>query len=296
MKAVLLTVGVAVAVQLGLAQAGGGQPTAGRGPSAIESLAAAERAFASLAGKIGQLPAFLAYFADDVVTFQPLPASGKQSLRERALAASYPSPYHLDWEPWFADIAGSEDLGYTTGPTLFTDAATGKTLSAGWYFSVWKKDVNGWRVAADIGVEAPPVPALRPVDLRVGVASAQWARPGASGEELLAVERQMADMASSAGLAAACARYAGPSTRVYRNGSAPAVGGEAIAAALAGKPTPRGWRTTHAEVARSGDLAYSYGVYEAAEGPGAAKSAFLHVWKPGPTGWTLAAEVVTAGR
>ena len=95
--------------------------------SAAAALVEAERAFSRLAGKIGYVPAFLAYFADDVMTFQPAPGLGKDRLRETAARMPVPPTVKADWEPWFAGAARAGDLGYTTGPSVFTEAATGST-------------------------------------------------------------------------------------------------------------------------------------------------------------------------
>src|SRR5512144_399135 len=79
----------------------------------VDSLVQAERAFSTLSGKIGHVPAFLAYFADDGMTFQPAPAAGKERLRAAAARIAGPPPVRVDWEPWFADISEAGDLGYT---------------------------------------------------------------------------------------------------------------------------------------------------------------------------------------
>ena len=67
----------------------------------VEVLAAAERAFAALSVKVGYLPAFLAYFSDEVVTFGPVPGRGKESLR--AAAAVFMD--HLEASPTPGPVA-----------------------------------------------------------------------------------------------------------------------------------------------------------------------------------------------
>ncbi len=261
----------------------------------VDSLVQAERAFSTLSGKIGHVPAFLAYFADDVMTFQPAPAAGKERLRAAAARMAGPPPVRVDWEPWFADIADAGDLGYTTGPSIFTEVATGKVVRTGWYFSVWKKDAYGWRVAADIGTEAPPAGPLRPRTVDVGVSGAAFASPSHTRDRLLALERDLAAAVTESGLAKAYATYTGPSSRVHRDGTAPVVGEAAIAAFLAGQPKPIGWRALDAVVSSSRDIAYTLGECDLPPAPGAAavKAGYLRVWKSGPRGWWLAADVVT---
>jgi ketosteroid isomerase-like protein len=252
----------------------------------------AERAFSRLAGKIGYIPAFLAYFADDVVTFQPAPATGKDRLREAAARMPMPPPVKADWEPWFAGVASGGDLGYTTGPSVFSDASTGKVLRTGWYFSVWKHDAYGWRVAADIGVQAPDAGPLRPH--AVDVAPAATGKPR-SREDLLAVERDLAAAITNEGLPKAYRRYTGPTSRLHRDGSAPVVGAANIDAFLAGQPRPTGCHVVEAGLAKSGDLAYAVGDCEIAPASGTtpAKAGFLRVWTSAASGWSLAADVVT---
>jgi ketosteroid isomerase-like protein len=256
------------------------------------ALVEAERAFSRLAGKIGYIPAFLAYFADDVFTFQPAPAQGKDRLREAAARMAVPPNVTADWEPWFAGAASAGDLGYTTGPSVFTEAATGKVLRRGWYFSVWKHDAYGWRVAADIGVQAPEAGPLRPHVVDVAPAAVGRAR---SRDDLLGVERQFVAAIASDGLPKAYARYTSGTSRLYRDGSAPVVGTADIEAFLASQPKPTGCRVVEAGISKSGDLAYTAGECEVAPASGAAsvKAGFLRVWTSAAAGWSLAADVVT---
>lgn len=281
-----------------------GQTTIGQARAgSLASLVEAERAFAKLSAKLGQLPAFLAYFADDVVTFRPLPAGGKDALREAAVSAPNPSVRLLDWEPWFAGIARAGDLGYTTGPSVVTDLVGGKVLRRGWYFSVWRHDEYGWRVVADIGVEAPGADPPRPSPLTVGAAA-----PGAASDtrasikqpwraELAAAERELCEKLPRSG-AAAYRPYLTPSARFYRDGVGAVVGAEGILRFLSDKPLAAGCRAVQTIVSSSGDLAYSYGFYDlpASASETAATSSFLRVWQAGPSGWLLAAEVVNVGQ
>jgi ketosteroid isomerase-like protein len=260
--------------------------------SAAQSLAEAERAFSRLSGRIGHVAAFLAYFADDVVTFQPGPATGKERLRETASRMPVPPAVKLDWEPWFAGAARSGDLGYTTGPSVFSDAATGKVLRTGWYYSVWKRDANGWRVAADIGIESPPVGELRPRTIEFDAALDGTGLSG-TREGVVGFERELAKAVGDVGLAKAYAPYLTPTSRVHRDGSAPVVGGAAIEAYLAGLPRPAGCRVVDAGVSKAGDFAFSVGECESTGATAPGRAGFLHAWTNGARGWRLAADVVT---
>lgn len=304
-------VGVVMVVALS-AQAGGqvspGGPPKAPGAatdraSSFQALVEAERAFSRLSLRIGQAAAFLAYFGDEVVTFHPQPVLGKEELRRQAAAVPTPPPRNLDWEPWFADVASSGDLGYTTGPVLLAEGATGKTLFTGWYFSVWQKDRGGWHVAADIGVGAPPVGPLRPEQTAATGQTPRLTMPPAGRVTLahrsaygalLKAERAL-DAARPGQEAAAYRGRLGAETRLYRDGVAPVVGRDAILAFLAKRPVPAGCRAAGVEVASSGDLGWSYGTCQAGPGTpgteGAARS-FVRVWKVDAEGWKLQAEVI----
>jgi len=256
----------------------------------------AERAFSRLSAKVGHIAAFLAYFSDDVVTFQPAPGIGKERLRQAADRMAVPPPAKLDWEPWFADASEAGDLAYTTGPSILTEVSTGKVVRTGWYFSIWKHDTSGWRVIADIGIEAPAAGPLRPRTVDpVGPSARGTAAGGRTREDVLALERELAAAISSTGLPKAYTRYLAPSSRLLRDGAAPVVGASAIEAFLAGQPKPLGCRPTDAGISRSGDLAYSLGECDVPLAPATtpAKAGFLRVWKSTPRGWWLAADVVT---
>lgn len=282
---------LAIALAAGLVSADSRAPS---GPG-VAALVEEERAFAQLSGKVGQAAAFLAYFADDVVTFQPAPQTGKSALRAAAAKAVLPAPRMLDWEPWYAGVSSAGDLGFTTGPSRITDVASGQAVHTGWYFSVWKHDHNGWRVAADVGVRAPDVGPLRPHDVGGDEALPVTRATGRSFEAVRELEAKLARGAARQELLRAYAPYLDATTRVYRDGRDPAVGAEHARALLSGEAPSAGWRVAGGSIATSGDLAYAYGECGAATAGGGASSrcGFLRVWRVGPGGWRLAADVVT---
>jgi ketosteroid isomerase-like protein len=274
---------------------GGGSLPGQERSASVNSLVETERAFATLSGKVGHIPAFLAYFADDVVTFGPAPRRGKEALRAAAARTTVPPAVSVDWEPWFADLAAAGDLGYTTGPSIFRETATGQVTRTGWYFSVWRHDSLGWRVAADIGIAAPPAGALRPRVVEAGSSAREPGAPGGTREDIVGLDRALADAMARSGVAKAYAPLLAASTRVHRDGTAPVVGAAAVEEFLAGEAAPLACRTVDAAVSARGDFAYSLGECDIAPAPGTStvKAGYLRVWKSGPRGWRLAADVVT---
>ncbi len=89
--------------------------------------------------------------SDSGFIFQAGPVLGKKFWQEAEQGTDL-----LTWEPIFADISSSGDLGYTTGPWEFrTKRDDTNPVAGGYYVSVWKKENNNWKVALDIGISYP---------------------------------------------------------------------------------------------------------------------------------------------
>ena len=92
-------------------------------PPALASLVASERDFAKTSVEKGIRESFLAFFADDGINFQPHPVRTRETMLKRPTPA-VPPPVVLNWEPAYADVSNAGDLGYTTGPYVFTDLSS----------------------------------------------------------------------------------------------------------------------------------------------------------------------------
>lgn len=123
-------------------------PLAHADSTALDSLVAAERAFAQSSVEEGMKTAFLAALAPDAILFRPGPVNGVQLWTSRP-----ESPAVLEWAPSFAELSGDGDLGFTSGPWSFRPAKGQAPVAFGHFVSVWRRDVGRpWRVALDIGV------------------------------------------------------------------------------------------------------------------------------------------------
>ena len=126
-------------------------------PASEEELLAVDRAFSELSADKGMKHAFLEYAADNVVMLRKnkLPVEGKNALAVHFTTFS-DTGFVLTWEPLFADIAMSGDLGYTYGiyTSLNHTKDGSKTESRGTYVSIWRKDNSGnWKFVLDSGNE-----------------------------------------------------------------------------------------------------------------------------------------------
>jgi ketosteroid isomerase-like protein len=99
-----------------------------------------------------------AFFADTTMwPIQLAPAgSGAAATRERSTRMWRNPNFTLEWNPIYADVAASGDLGYTIGKWTRTvkDSTGAATTAHGTYLTVWRKQKDGsWKVVADTGDE-----------------------------------------------------------------------------------------------------------------------------------------------
>jgi ketosteroid isomerase-like protein len=123
-----------------------------------DALMQVDRDFAKMAADSGIANAFV-YFAADSATMLrrgSAPIVGRDTIR--TLFADEVGTT-LKWAPYFADIAASNDLGYTLGSSqyIYKDSTGAEKTSYGYYVTIWKKQPSGiWKYVLDTGVSAPP--------------------------------------------------------------------------------------------------------------------------------------------
>lgn len=121
---------------------------------------AADSLFSDLSYRMGASFAFANTIADDGVMFgSPALVIGPKAVKEYFDARGEPSS--LTWQPIYASIAGSGDLGFTIGESVTT--ARGPSGAAVQrfrkYLTVWKKQRDGtWKFVVD-GGNGSPAPA-----------------------------------------------------------------------------------------------------------------------------------------
>jgi ketosteroid isomerase-like protein len=116
-----------------------------------------DKAFSDLSKAYGMKHAFLEYAAEEAVILREnsLPQVGKSIIAERFKSIS-DSGFILTWEPQFADVAASGELGYSYGifTTTSKDSLGNPVVEKGTYVSVWKKNNDGkWKFVLDTGNE-----------------------------------------------------------------------------------------------------------------------------------------------
>jgi len=260
----------------------------------LAAMADTERAFSKLSVEKGIRESFLTYFADDAINFAPGPVNAKQAIRSRP-APAQPPPVTLEWTPMYGDISQAGDLGYLTGPFVFTDHGPRQQPPGhGAYFSIWKKQADGtYKVVLDLGTSTPE--AVAP--LTTGFTAAAPPAAAAKGEDeksygvldhqaLLRTEADLQHAARAKGEAGALLDRFADDARAYRSDVMPAIGKEAIKGLLPKGSGEVSWKADAAIAASSGDLGYTYGSYKrAAAGDAPAEQGyFLRVWRRGAGG------------
>lgn len=269
--------------------------TADELPAALQKMADTERAFARRAAETTIREAFIAFFADEAVSFEPEPGPARERLRAR----NQPQPpgVQLIWEPRLGDVAESGDLGYLTGPAQVI--VPGKTTQHTNYFSVWKRQADGeYRVILDVGVTTPSAPAFAPGLVRAETRGAPQAggRPARDPRAtLVAADRAMADELKRLGPAAAYRAALHPDARVMRTGATPMTSRDDAVAWLAANVETMTAEPREAEAAGSGELGYTWGRFELKTSGGASQVGYyVRVWTRQADGpWRIATDVTT---
>jgi ketosteroid isomerase-like protein len=238
----------------------GARPGAGAEtlPPALSAMADAERAFSRRASEIGVRDAFVEFFADESVNFQPDPGPARERLRQQPPPP--PGRPAFSWEPRTGDVAASGDLGWLTGPVKFPQADG--SLRHGCYFSVWKKQADGrFLVILDIGVQPPGEVAFAPGFVRAPSRAAgtpSWSRSEAE-RTLLDADKAFAAAIGRDGAAAAFRTVMHPQGRLHRNGFQPLTSRDDAATWLANQVKAMTSTPMKSETGASGDLGYTWG-------------------------------------
>ena len=263
---------------------------------ARESLAATERAFARYSIEHGVRAAFIEYFADDGINFQPSPVNTKEAFPARPPAD--PKRFALDWHPVLVEVARAGDLGFSTGPSTLVDRAAEKPrVRTGIYFSVWRQHARVWRVAIDGGIQTPAATpdAAFGAQLRASPATG-FPDIAQSAGTIVAIETRPPFRSGAATRSAEYAALLLPDARLLIDSAAPVIGRDAASDYLAQRTTSFEWRPIAAHASQSADLAYSYGTVHFDRSDGRAVDAhYIHLWLRDARGeWKLAFDVVLA--
>jgi ketosteroid isomerase-like protein len=253
--------------------------------AAAQTLVENEAKFVQMGHDQGSRAAFLHFLADDAITFQPSPINAKKSWFART--DDGPS---LKWQPVFAAVAASCDLGYTTGPAEWRARKEDeKPQGYGQSVSIWKKQKDGeWRVVIDIGGSAPGAQKVEdPPELGITAPAPAKVDLAAAKKKLREAETWFANTAKTDSTAALIGS-SDPSVRVIRDGVYPAVGRAPANLMLSVRRGELTMERLGGEMSAAGDLAYSYGRYNVVRSQDSERGHYLQIWRTDDKGvWKL---------
>jgi ketosteroid isomerase-like protein len=250
--------------------------------AALRSLLETEYAFCQEA-QTSVRAAFLDYLAEDSLLLEPAPVPGRAFY-----AAAKDDPGSLEWYPAGADTAESGDLGFTTGPWIYS---RGGAQIHGHYLTIWKRDATcRWWIAFDGGVSHAAAANVEPKLVPDAVSAAKRNAPPAKLVAEDAVSRAISDFEDTSrqdGFAAGLRTYARTlDFRLYTDGEAPM-----------GVSAANRYLTAHTVVGtyqedargRSADSTLAYSVGELRDAQQRSRHAYAQIWQfdPRVANWGL---------
>src|SRR5215210_763729 len=259
----------------------------------LQEMVKTEQAFSRMAEEKNTRDAFLAFIADDGLLFRPGAVNGKKWMLEHPVPPSDKKPL-LAWQPSFAGMAASGDMGFTTGPWEFkSDIKDEKPAGFGHFMTVWKKQPDGsWKFVVDRGISHPqsggPQTLWQPTAANQKT-SAKVVDQASARNALLDRDRQYSADRLRQGLVKTFLSYASPEVRLYRADNLPFIGRQASAGALTTAKGQFTWQPIAGDVSRAGDLGYTHGKYEVADDTKKVieHGSYVRIWKKQDGVWRI---------
>ncbi len=248
-----------------------------------DEVVAAERAFAKDGYDLGFKASFLKHSAADAIVLQPGPVNAHESLNAAPDLAPGEIEPKLVWWPLYAGIAGSGDLGFTTGPYAVDDERRGH------YFTVWKKQADGqWKWVIDAGVGADPAAeAEQGADVSfLPTARTRSASPHDALAAVVALERRLAERAAD-DVSAAYGDVLDEDSRLHSSGPPPAKTPDRRDAVFMARPASITFSHLGGGASDAGDLVWTYGEGRWSENGAGKTGHYIRVWQKRRAGWRL---------
>ncbi len=219
-----------------------------------KSLVNTEKDFAATVAKSGTKAAYASYAASDAITFAPNPVNARE------YHAKGEDSKGLSWTPAYARVSRSGDWGFTSGAYTFQGAE--KTY--GDYLSIWKMINGKWQLVLDLGTtHNKPLNKVTPKFIE----PKEFRKPQYTNDKdiatgqgiILTTEKTLETTLKSYGIAA-FSGFLGEDSRLLFPGREPIIGKDNVLAFYNSMVSKISFKTTKADKALGGDLAYTYGV------------------------------------
>ena len=265
----------------------------------LQEMVKTEQAFSKMAEEKNTRDAFMAYIADDGLLFRPGAVNGKKWMQEHPVPPSDKKPL-LAWQPSFAGMAASGDMGLSTGPWEFKgDIKDEKPSGYGHFVTVWKKQADGsWKFAVDLGISHPesggPQTLWQPAETAANTTE-KTVVVAVALKGLLVRDRVMGLNMVNEGLVKVFQSFASPEVRLYRNASLPVIGRDASVAVLSKMKGQSVSKPIGGDVSRAGDLGYTHGTYEITDAKKVIEhGSYVRIWKMQDNAWRVVLDVTNA--
>ena len=261
-------------------------------PEAARAIIDTEQAFAADTAARGPAYSFRDYVAPSAIALLPDPVSGRVEVAEARKRIEgrprppAPVPANIHWWPVVAGIAGSGEIGFTSGPVSFAKPGT-----YGFIFTVWERQVDGsWKFFFDGGPNVDGPPQFKPADpvRLVKMATRRSRSPDAALREVAAAEAGIA-VAAGKDLLAAYRPYLGDDTQLMGSGGQPTFGPVDAPAELARRGKRIDFEPLGARAANSADFVFTYG---RAVVDGAGQGGYTRIWQNSRRGWRIIVDQV----
>src|SRR5262245_18635938 len=254
----------------------------------INLLVQAEKDFSKLSVEKGIKDSFVANFADDAIIFRPGPVAGKKWYEGRP-----PTPGVLSWQPVLSEIAASGELGYNTGPYEYREKADAKPVGYGEFFSFWKKQVDGkWKVVLDQGCEH----SMTNNEVKLEAIVSQSKAADSKNDDLLMlmeIDRKFSQLSKEQGVQKAFAQFLAQKTRLLRPQLFPESNRDKVLAIIAQEKGTLTWEPSGGDIAKSGDLGYTYGLSQRNVEGKIETGNYVRAWRKENSEWKIAVDVMT---
>jgi ketosteroid isomerase-like protein len=246
----------------------------------VQDVINAEKAFAAYSQEHNTRDAFLNFMAADGLVFKAgKPVNAIDDWKPRPV-----NPAKLLWEPAFAGIAASGELGFTTGLWQFKKSMQDTAMASGIFTSVWRKGANGeWKNIVDMGYGLPK-PAYQSPRIKTS-------KPGiTAGKDLsdaMAVDQQFIEKYDRLGKAAFNEALTADSW-LNMQGALPFTSAAQHEQAIALIPAGLVMKPIGGGISAAKDLAYVYGSVDYNH----KTESYLRVWKQTSAGWKIILQVL----
>ncbi len=254
----------------------------------INSLVQAEKDFSKLSVERGIKDSFVANFADDAIIFRPTPVAGKKWYEGHPPARGV-----LSWQPVLSEIAASGELGYNTGPYEYREKPDAKPVGYGEFFSFWKKQADGnWKVVLDQGVEHSTLN----TEIKLEAIVPQSKAADSKNDDLstlMQIDRKFSQLSKDQGIQKAFAQFLAQKTRLMRPQLLPESNREKGLAIVSQEKGTLTWEPSGGDIAKSGDLGYTYGLSQRNVDGKVEKGNYVRAWRKENGDWKVAVDVMT---